>query len=91
MYKSPIELIYSDINHKIDDKIYAAIVSVGVNVDKDELVRALRYDRNQYEEGYVDGITAFVERLKEKATPKYPWLWQVDLDEIIAIAKEMTG
>ena len=49
MYKSPIETMIADIQHQIaeqqDEEIYKAVVSVGINVDKDELLRALQYDR----------------------------------------------
>ena len=59
MYKSPIDVLLADIQHQIakqqDDEIYKAVVSVGINVDKEELIRALRYDREQYEKGYADG------------------------------------
>lgn len=27
-----------------------------VDINKDELIRALQYDRNQYEKGYHDGV-----------------------------------
>ena len=59
MYKSPIELIIADIQHQIakeqDEEIYKAVVHYIPNIDKEELLRALKYDRNQYEKGYMDG------------------------------------
>ena len=59
MYKSPIELLVDNIQHQIeeqqDEKIYKAVLHYIPNVDKAELIRALQYDRNQYEEGYMDG------------------------------------
>jgi hypothetical protein len=59
MYKSPIDVMIADVQHQIaqqqDEEIYKAVVSVGINVDKEELVRALRYDRYQYAKGYADG------------------------------------
>ena len=63
MYKSPITIIestidsiYKDIVKKKDDAIFAEIQSsFGVDVDRQELIRALQYDRNQYEKGYADG------------------------------------
>ena len=59
MYKSPIDVLVADIQHQIakqqDEEIYKAVVSVGINVDKEELLRALRYDREQYDKGYSDG------------------------------------
>ena len=38
-----------------ENTVYKAIQSIGVNVDKDELIRALKYDRDQYDKGFDDG------------------------------------
>ena len=35
-------------------QIFKAVQNVGVNVDRDELIKALRYDRDQYKKGYAD-------------------------------------
>ena len=63
MYESPIKIIestidsiYKDIVKKKDDAIFAEIKSsFGVDLDKEELLRALQYDRDQYNKGYADG------------------------------------
>lgn len=55
-YKSPIELIESRIRYEKEDMVLKAIQKMGVNVDKDELIRALKYDRNQFEMGYWRGL-----------------------------------
>ena len=55
MYKSPIDVIYQDIERKFENYIVRAVQKCDINVDKDELVRALQYDREQYEKGYADG------------------------------------
>ena len=63
MYESPIKIIEStidsiskDIAKKIDDAIFAEIQSsFGVDLDRGELLRALQYDRDQYNKGYADG------------------------------------
>ena len=59
MYNSPIEMLITDIQHQIvkqqDEEIYEAVVSYIPNIDKDELLRALQYDRGQYDKGYADG------------------------------------
>lgn len=59
MYRPPIDMLITDIQHQIaqqqDEEVYKAVVSVGINVDKEELLRALRYDRDQYEKGFADG------------------------------------
>jgi hypothetical protein len=42
-----------------------AVIKCGVNVNKDELIKALQYDREQYAKGYNDGIRDFAENLKK--------------------------
>ena len=63
MYESPIKIIESTIDSfskaiikQKDDAIFAEIQSAfGVELDRSELIRALQYDRGQYEKGYADG------------------------------------
>ena len=59
MYESPIALHYEstfpELVEKEEQAIVQACINVGVNVDKAELIKALRYDRGQYEKGYADG------------------------------------
>ena len=62
MYKSPIEIAYKEMElqlekcaKKLDEDIYKAVMHYAINVDEEELIRALNYDRNQYEKGYADG------------------------------------
>jgi hypothetical protein len=51
-YQSPIEIITGQMRMEYDNEIYKAVLSYGVNVDKDELIRALQYDRGQFDSGY---------------------------------------
>lgn len=64
MYKSPIDVCLSELHTQIekqqDEAIYKAIVDVGINVDKQELIRALQYDRHQYEKGRQDAMGELV-------------------------------
>lgn len=59
MYDSPIDLYISDIHNQIvaqqDEQIYQAVVHFFPDVKRDELLKALRYDREQYDKGYADG------------------------------------
>lgn len=60
MYKSPITEYFGGsyvehIKKATDDGVYTAVVRTGFDVDKEELKRALQYDRRQYERGYADG------------------------------------
>ena len=56
MYKSPIEVITRQMRTEFEDNVVKAIQDYGVSVDKEELIKALQYDRNQYEKGYADGL-----------------------------------
>lgn len=59
-WQSPIHMIQEEIAQKVandlDNQVYQATMRVGIEVDKDELVKALEYDRNQYRRGYMDGF-----------------------------------
>ena len=55
MYKSPIDIIYGQMETQMEGDILRAVQKYGINVDKEELVRALNYDREQYYNGYADG------------------------------------
>ena len=54
MYQSPIEVIQTQMRNQIEGEIYKAVMRIGVNVDKNELHKALAYDRKQYQKGYED-------------------------------------
>lgn len=56
MYKSPIEIINDEIKMHFENEILKAIQHYEIQVDKDELIKALNYDRNQYEKGYNDAV-----------------------------------
>lgn len=58
MYESPITIKTEEIARNIMDKQEEYIltqVQMCVDVDKNELLKALQYDRRQYEKGYADG------------------------------------
>ena len=55
MYESPRKIISDEMKTKREGDVMTRIQSYGITVDKDALVKALEYDRNQYEEGYRDG------------------------------------
>lgn len=61
-YKSPIELICDDIQYDVEQAYGQAIIRVVQHyfplMDEEELEKALRYDRNQYAAGFIDGRAA---------------------------------
>ena len=56
MYKSPIEIVYGGLQTQLEGEILRAVQKVDVVVDKNDLIRALAYDRGQYEKGFQDGV-----------------------------------
>lgn len=99
MYNSPIEMIIGNMQMQQDGEISRAVQEIGVNVDKDELLKALRYDRDQYDKGYKDGIKDgikdFAERLKEKAEyqpsdrDSFDYVCVADIDNIVKEMEEV--
>lgn len=51
-YEAPIKIIMQEMQARRENQVYQAIQNIGVDVDKEELLKALSYDRNQYEKGY---------------------------------------
>ena len=63
MYDSPIKLFTTDpiietLKNEADELIVRAVSKADVQVDREELIRALHYDRGQYDRGYYDGKMA---------------------------------
>lgn len=59
MYESPIEVLYGQMQTEIEnDLLVKCSQAVEYNINKDELIKALKYDREQYERGYSDGLNA---------------------------------
>ena len=75
-YVSPIELLEiniptidegfmkmsKQIANQQESIVFEAIIHYGGEVDKDKLIKALKYDRGQYSKGYADAI----QQLREK-------------------------
>lgn len=55
MYESPIKQILGEMKITYENECMKAVQSVGFDVNKEELIKALMYDRNQYEKGCSDG------------------------------------
>lgn len=56
MYESPIEVLTKQMQFKFEDDVFKAVQQYGITVDKKELIKALQYDRGQYEKGFADGM-----------------------------------
>lgn len=63
MYESPVTKIVGDMicemqKNEEGNFVCSISQSVGYDVDRDEMIKALNYDRNQYQKGYEDGLKA---------------------------------
>ena len=69
MYESPIKIFQQQLETQMENDIFKAVARYGIDVDKEELLKALKYDREQYykgyDEGYRKGIEDFIDRIRE--------------------------
>ena len=87
MYESPIKIITGKMQTQIDDEIYRAVQNVGINIDKEELLKALEYDRGQFEEGFREGEKHTLQQIKN-LLPE--WLYTA-IKENLIMAGEQNG
>lgn len=73
MYKSIIDIIHTDMEIKMEGEIMKAVQRCGIHVDKEELLKALQYDREQYDKGYQDGLNADKWIPCEERLPECEW------------------
>ena len=70
MYESPITMYMSDIQREIEkqteeEMMVAINQSIGFDVDKNELIKALQYDREQYDKGFSDCKSYMLDKVKQ--------------------------
>lgn len=66
MYLPPIVIERTPIKYKLEGEVFRAVGKVGIHVDKDELLKALEYDRDQYSKGFRDGYNKRIEEEHER-------------------------
>lgn len=100
MWQSPVnffeihEPIVEEINKQTEETVFKAIHRVGVDVNKEELIKALQYDRNQYEKGYKDGYNKAIEEFKRKLLScevKDEIRMMIPYEYIYKVAEELKG
>ena len=67
MYESPINMIISEFCTNLENDCLKSVQRFGFDVDKEELAKALKYDREQYEKGYADGYKKALDDFADKA------------------------
>ena len=95
-WESPITKVFSDIQNQIlkqdeENTMFAIKQAIGYEVDKEELIKALQYDREQYDKGYRDGVReAFKAELEEiKAELEKPKVIGMDFFDGLYYAEEI--
>lgn len=87
MYKSPVEIIFGEITTAYEDNVFKLVQNVIPDIDKDELIKALQYDRQQYKNGYIDGATEFADRLKkwfvENSNYWFSYTVNAEIDDVL--------
>lgn len=77
MYECPVKFNFGDIQMQIvkqqENEVYMAVQKCGVDVDKEELKRALKYDREQYENGYEDAVRQVKEDIIKELMTQREW------------------
>lgn len=64
-YKSPIDVLMKEAQLNYENGIYNAIQEYEIKVDKEELIKALNYDREMYIKGYNDAIHEMMDILND--------------------------
>lgn len=94
MYESPLTKIYGDIQSQIikqdeENMMFAVNRTVGYDVDKQELIKALNYDREQYEKGYKDAMSVIKDIKAEITTYKDDKIIHAESNAMIDIVLEI--
>jgi hypothetical protein len=66
-YTSPITEYLGQMRIEHENAVLKAIQEFDIRVDKDELIKALKYDRDQYRKGFIDGCRGSYDRIIERA------------------------
>ena len=71
-YESPVKIIYGQMQTQFEDDILKAVQSYRIEVNKEELIKALRHDRGQFDKGYAVGYAdGYGDACAEAKRPKW--------------------
>ena len=91
MYKPPIEIVMKEVfqkmNEDFENSVLKAVQKVDRNVDKEELLQAIIYDRGQYDKGYEDAMNEVKhpQPLKFEDLKEGMWIYDAPYEEIVRI------
>jgi len=92
MYECPIKPVvtemYTQITRKFEEGIYRVVQEYGFDINKEELVKALQYDRDQYDKGYKDAVKEIFDDIEKLKFTEYDWHDRVEWDGIAELKKK---
>lgn len=56
-WESPIKIIQGQLETQMEGDIVKTVQRYGIEVDKDELLKCIKYDRDSFQKGYISGKT----------------------------------
>lgn len=65
-YIPPIKIYQTEMQTTLESNVMSISQSMGVDVNKEELLKALAYDRDQYEKGYEAGYNKAYQEMHDK-------------------------
>lgn len=85
--KKVMKEVFQKMNEDFENSVLKAVQKVGINVDKEELLKALIYDRGQYDEGYEDAMNEIKhpQPLKFEDLKEGMWIYDAPYEEIVRI------
>ena len=92
MYDSPIEIFARNVSVEVENQVMKAVGKVGIHVNKEELLKALNYDRKQYDKGYRDAM----HKAKQPRPLKYEeikagmYIWDNELKQSAKVERTFT-
>ena len=81
MYESPIKIIQDKIQTEYENGILRAVQKFDIHCNKEELTKALAYDRDQYRKGYEDAKPRWIPCSERLPKRKSDWKNVTVLDE----------
>lgn len=67
-YIPPIKIYQTEMQTTLENNVMSVAQSMGVDVNKEELLKALNYDRDQYTKGYEAGYNKAYQEMHDKFT-----------------------
>lgn len=95
MYESSVNQILGEMQTTYENECIKYVQSVGFDINKEELTKALIYDRNQYEKGHKDGYENAIEKymaaLCDKCVDKRneSYVFECPFCDIYNVAKQL--